>query len=196
MNSVGQTSRILFEPSTSKNSKNKKFAVKPVLNGRVIIDRPHEDSTFPEQVRIGISIRSGKKRRSTQDWVNLIQRKPLLTAFTRSFQIDQKYWFTKGISWIIPTPIFETTTITIELEPSALLSTGFIVEIHRRDSTIIHEVEPGSPLSSGATINFGVNWNLLTAAATASPTVRSRGWQRGPCDTYSSELFMLSEDSE
>lgn len=197
---LGQSSKIIY--TKHQDRPNLAQSKSPVLNGKLTVLKPAEGH-FAERVRIGVGLKTLAKPRSFEEWSNIINKKNPLSTATRNFQVDKDYWFSKGVNWVIPTPIFEKTKIHILLEPSALLSTGFLIEIFRRDSLIIHEVSPSPTLSAGATIELQVNWQLTTVGSTATPVVRparwirpSRNWSQSPNIPTSPPPSDASESTE
>lgn len=173
-----QSSRIVYLNEKPKKAREANRDNKAILNGLLLIKRSGKDSGFSERVRIGVSLRAISKPRPTKEWNQIVHHKSPISTQRRGFQIDDNYWFGKGITWVIPTPLFETTTIQINLDSSALLSTGFIIEIFRRDSTIVHEVKPSTAFTVGCSIKFKVNWNLSTNPVRAAPILTPAQWAR------------------
>lgn len=185
-----QNSRIVytrFSKDQSVQTSNEPYAVhsKSKLIGNLSIKRSGIDTGFAERVRIGASLRGNVKPKTIKEWERIVKNKSPTTTPNRNFQIDENFWFGKGISWVIPTPLFETTSIKLNLEASALLSTGFIIEIFRRDSTIVHEVKPTTVFTGGCIVKFDVNWNLSTNTANATPILKPRKWTQPPTQTGS-----------
>lgn len=141
------------------------------VKGHLIVRRANKHLFCSERVRVGISIRKLSAPKTTKQWENTLIRRTPLNTEKRPFRIEEKYWNTKGITWCIPTALFGTTEVEITLEPSALLATGFILEVFRRDSTIVHEVRPNQTITKGCNIKFNVDWNLSTEARSAKPVV-------------------------
>lgn len=173
-----QSSRIVYLSEKQTPVRENLTKSKEKINGFLIIKRSGTDSGFSERVRIGVGLRSITKPRPTVEWQQIVNKKAVITTPRRGFQIDQNYWFGKGITWVIPTHLFETTTIQINLDSSALLSTGFIIEIFRRDSTIVHEVKASTAFTVGCTIKFKVDWNLSTSPIGAAPVLKPSKWAR------------------
>lgn len=180
MNLVKNTnSRIVYtinpkeSPSTSQGTKSK-----PAVTGTLRINKTVNTS---ERVKIVVSLRKLSKVRPVKDWLHIINRRQPTTVARKDFAIDKNFWLSeKGINWVIPTPLFNETTITIQLDSSPLLQTGFILEIFRRDSTTVHEVPPCIDLTIGCTIDFKISWNLSTNAVGSTPTVIPSRWSISP----------------
>lgn len=165
------------QPSTS-NSCNRA----PTLAG-VLHVRKTPAASQSERVKIVVSLRTLSKERPLKDWSQIITKKQPTTVNRREFVIDKNCWINaKGVNWVIPTPIFGETSIQIELGSSALLATGFIIEVFRRDSIIVHEVPASENLSAGCSINFCVSWNLSANSKRATPTVTPLRWVSSPTD--------------
>lgn len=164
--------------SSSGSAQVSSFRENISVNGVLKLQRPYCQASFAERIRVGINIRANPKPRSIQDWNSIINRKSPLTGNSKSFQIDQSYWFGSGINFVIPTPVFDETLVKISLNPSALLSTGFTVEVFNRDSTIVHEVRPDAKYSAGAEISFRIKWNINSNTAAATPIIVASEWNR------------------
>lgn len=165
--------------SASHQNKNKNTPrERTVVNGTIKIQKPYQQNSFAERIRIGVNIRATSKPRPTREWLDVINRKTPLNVNKKQFQIDQEYWFTTGINWVIPTPVFDESVIKISLEPSALLTTGFTVEVFNRDSTIVHEVQPDAKFAAGAEIVFRNKWNVTSNTSLATPTITAANWDR------------------
>lgn len=144
MNIEHHRSRIVYQNSVSVQAPTSSRTPEPnpthseivnkniTLVGAIFIEKTR--GTNREKVDIVVSLRKHARPRPVQDWNRLINRKQPTTVSRREFVIDRDCWINhNGINWIIPTPLFGETTVKIRLAPSALLSTGFILEIFRRD---------------------------------------------------------------
>lgn len=148
----------------------------PTLSGILRIDKSPENN-FGEEVKVVISLRKLTKLTPLINWSQIIHKQQPTTVEKQEFTIDKSVWLGgKGINWVIPTHLFGDTSVQIELNCSALLSTGFVIEVYRRDSTIIHEVPPSATITVGCTINFNINWNLSTNPARSTPVVTPARW--------------------
>lgn len=192
-----QSSRIVYVNESQSISRGKPVskANKAKLNGVLLIKRSGHDTGFAERVRIGVSLRAISKPKPTVEWEQIVRNKSPTTSQRRNFQIDQNYWFGKGITWVIPTPLFETTTIQLNLGSSALLSTGFVIEIFRRDSTIVHEVKASTVFTVGCTVKFDVNWNLSTNTVKATPVLKPAQWPHSFSSPHGSQKSLASGSS-
>lgn len=170
--------KVVFVKTSSSNKVSKTLLQNPnTLNGALIIQRP-SDSTNENRERIRIVInlrglRTNYKLKTESDWEKILEEKNPLSTTTANFQLSEEQWFEDGITWVIPTHIFATTKFKIELEPSYLPTSGFIVEIYRRDAAYINEVQPTFKLRHGAIIDFSTSWHLHSNPSQATPTVRS-----------------------
>lgn len=146
------------------------------LSGELKIHKPFTNSKFKENIRICVSLRPTTNPLTLNEWIEILETKRLTTAKLTNFNVNESHWFNSGINWVIPTPVFETTNIEIKLNPSALLTSGFILEIWRRDSNIIKEFQPSATLAPGATINFKTNWRIASkdSIITSKPTTWTR----------------------
>lgn len=182
-----QSSRVIYVKNEKPQSPlPPSFSYKNTkLNGTLQIYRTLNDGNFAERVRIGVGLRSLTKPRSANQWKEIVERKSPITQNRKGFTIDEAYWFGRGINWVIPTPIFGQTKVIITLEPSPLLASGFIIEIFRRDSTIVHEVQASTTFSAGCTVKFKVDWNLATNPVGASPLLRPLKWPTHQASTAS-----------
>lgn len=176
---LNKSNKLVYVQSVSASASrpNKEQKERIVVNGSLKIQRPYCQS-FAERIRIGVNIRANSKPRPTCEWLDIIYRKTPLTVNKKQFQIDQNYWFSTGINWVIPTPVFDESVIKISLEPSALSTTGFIVEVLNRDSTIVHEVQPDVKFAAGAENVFRNKWNVTSNTSLATPTITAADWDR------------------
>lgn len=148
----------------------------PKLNGVLYVNTsPGNYKT--EIVNIVVSLRKLSKIKPIQDWSKVVQKKQPTTLESREFSVNKSVWLNgKGINWVIPTQLFGETNIQIDIDTSALLATGFIVEVFRRDCTLIHEVPANAKLTIGCTIEFNIAWNLSTNPIHSTPVVTPSRW--------------------
>lgn len=145
---------------------------KKILSGKICIEQKSIEGH--EAVKIAVAISRRERIRNLSDWLEII-RKPTSPAKSGGFAIDKEDWFRSGLLWTISTPIFETTKIKIQIDPSELLQSGFRVEIFSRDAVIIREVQPSDDLSTGATITFAINWTVNSNSTDATPEIQPLG---------------------
>lgn len=206
MNKIeGQTSRVIYTinrrpiprpctPGTSdQHYPTETTLVQPSLSGTIYINESPNSS--PERVKVVISLRKLTKTRPVKEWTQINQRRQPTTVNQRGFTVDRTYRLnSKGINWVVPTPLFGETSIKISLEASALLSTGFILEVFRR---IKHEVQPSADLTIGCNINFKISWNLSTNPVGATPTINQARWaiRASRSESHRSIASLASGDS-
>ena len=81
------------------------------LCGELRIQKPYITSKFRENIRICASLRPLTNPLSLNEWQEILETKRLTNAKLNNFDINENRWFKEGINWVIPTPVFETTTI-------------------------------------------------------------------------------------
>lgn len=157
-----------------------------------IVTTAFEKTTYAERVRIGLNIKAKTDPKTKSEWEQIVNRKePIPVGRTRQFRIDETFWFTAGSTWIIPTKLFGPSTITVNLQPSALLAGGFTVEVHLRYTTIVKEFEPNPQLSSGGELKIEIQWALYPATQEATPQLKVADWRpkNSPPPSPSSSSF-------
>jgi len=170
------TNRIVrFVDNRPNKNKQKTRIFRPIpnVNGTINIktnDSILNNAAFKERIRIGLCIKSNTTGKTIDDWQNLLKRKEAISTTQKPFQIGQTFWFSTGASWVIPTQLFGTTTIEIQLNPSALLPSGFVVEIYLRSTAIVKEVQPHPALAAGGKLSFIVKWTPFGDLTKATPT--------------------------
>lgn len=165
--------KIVYNVKSAHKDRNP--SIGPMLYGHLSITKTTKSNHFDEKVRIGVSIKSLSKPNTTLQWIRHLERTPIFDEI-RHFQVSKNYWFREGLRWIIPTLLFDTTTIKVCLSPSALLTTGFLLEIFLRDSTLVHEIKPDAAYGAGATIIIKINWNL--SSGTTQPIIQPAEWKK------------------
>ena len=80
------------------------------------IQKPYITSKFRENIRICASLRPLTNPLSLNEWQEILETKRLTNAKLNNFDINENRWFKEGINWVIPTPVFETTTIQLKLQ--------------------------------------------------------------------------------
>lgn len=172
--------KLVFVKTSNISTKSKtNLSTKGVVNGELFVHRPNnfEVENFQERVRIIIGIRgfrTNNKFRGEKDWQQILDRQNPLSTNTNCFQISEENWFADGITWVVPTNIFSTTTFRIDLRESFLLTSGFIIEVYQRDTAFVNDVEPSFNLRSGAVINFKTSWHLHSNPVQTSSSVRPK----------------------
>lgn len=186
------TRSVSPQQATSKCNQSKQN-----ISGVLYVKKTPEKSS--EEVKIVVSLRRLDKIKPTCSWKNLLQRKQPTTVEEREFSVNKQVWLSgDGINWVIPTHLFGETNIQIDLNSSALLTTGFIIEVYRRDCVIVQEEQPNARLGAGCTINFNITWNLSTNPVRATPFVTPSIWPPAQSETErdSVNLSQLSVNSD
>lgn len=166
--------KLVFVKTSNLSKKTKaNQSNKGVVNGELFVQQPHnfQIENFSERVRIVIAIKgfgSNNDLKSERDWHKILERQNPLSINSSRFQISEDNWFTNGITWVVPTSIFSTTSFRINLEESHLLTSGFIIEIYQRDAAFVKEVQPSFNLRDGVIINFVTSWHLHSNPIQAS----------------------------
>lgn len=173
---------LLYSSTPKQKEKIPENPIKPLvtLNGTLFIKKTCPKTAFGENIRIGVSIRAPGPPRSNDEWTRAINQINVIKDAKRGFQQTQKTWFENGTTWIIATPVFGTTSFKIIIEPSALLTTGLVVETYLRKVTAVHNVQPQTEYGAGVEINFKVNWEIgpdhLNEPSSWPPTVKASSW--------------------
>lgn len=149
------------------------FEIPPKITGVLAVDGVGIHSA--ERIKIGINISAGSENRTNEDWEDLIQRFEITQRET-PFRLSKNCWFGLGKTWVIPTAANEPTKIRIKLNQSALLSTGFSLQIHFRTYTNVYQFAPRENLSAGCTLEFEVHWQLIPRPDNAKPRLTSENW--------------------
>lgn len=165
--------------SESSFSENK---TRPYIHGTLLVAKPKRTGNFLEQIRIAIAISKKRQSLAHEEWTAIIgEREPSLGQKTL-FKVSENSWKTTGILWVVPTEIFVTTPIEIQLAPSPLLQLGFSIHIFVRNNIFIQTFE-GEKLSNGGYINFDINWLVINKGDSplepaVNPKLSLRNWKR------------------
>lgn len=128
---------------------------------------------FDTDENINIVLVVCKRKRATTEWSKILNSKLPQAREKTTFVITKEDWFSEGLIYVIPTPIFETTPIKLIFERNPILELGFKVEIFARDTVITREVAPSSNLSTGVTVSFAINWTIASNTTLATPVVET-----------------------
>lgn len=150
--------------------------MKPSVSGKLKVKK--DKNRFSEQARIGICIKSTKSLRTEKEWNQLLQKFAPEISDERQFFVPQSKWFKNGQTWFISTNLFSETEIEIDIEPSALLSTGIQVEIFLRYTIVTKYIKPSATLSAGGKLTLKINWKTVPALPESLPTFETRRFER------------------
>lgn len=162
---------------TKNSNQPKAVPLLTTLNGTLFIVKEQVKNPYGENIRIGLGIKASTTPRKPEVWRKILNKSSFIKDNKKCFQQTEKSWFERGAVFVIPTPVFGQTRFKLVLEPSALLATGFIIEIYLRKFTVVHPVEPQATLAAGATIEFKIIWDAEPNALSATPTVKASTWK-------------------
>lgn len=148
-------------PATLSTGRSNEF-----LNGELIIPRCNESE------KINVAVIIGRKPSNFAQWPQILATQTPQTK-TKSFVITKEDWISTGLIWVIPTSIYETNPIKIQIGGNSLLDSGFTIQIHSRDTIITREVAASTELAKGATISFTIDWTISANATLATPVVET-----------------------
>lgn len=154
----------------SRNAKEKGEATTSKLHlyvsGLIKIKRVEQPKEF---IRIGLCLKAKNIPKCINTWDNLLQAKTATERTEIPFQIPQSHWFSNGYTWFVATATTGQTKFELELNPSALLPSGFTVEIFLRSTSILREIRAGPELAAGGRITFCIEWTPVPSLREATP---------------------------
>lgn len=172
---------VYFEKENSETSSSSENQLEnsPKITG-VVEANPIGKST--EFIKIGVCLRATYAPKTNNKWSELIEKiQPIDTNRESTFKLTKNCWFGNGKTLVIKTAIHTPTRVKIKLDASALLSTGFTLEVYLRYINNIKQFKPNENLSAGCELNFTINWLLIANPQEAVPTLRVEHW--GPFST-------------
>lgn len=141
-----------------------------VLTGNLSIENKNCEKSG-ESIKVAFSVNKRENKRELKDWLNIINKRQILSKQNSTFVLKKEDWLRNGGTWVIATPVFEKTSVKLTLDASELLEPGFMVQIFTRDALIIREVPADRNLATGVTINFEIGWTAVSNIAAAEPAI-------------------------
>lgn len=161
------------EDQTTSLASELSVEVPPKVTGTLLVDGGALRTV--ERIKIGICISAIDANRTNADWEDLIERFEL-THKENHFRLTKNCWFGLGKTWIISTSVNEPTKIKIKLNQSALLSTGFTLELYLRSTINVHRYTPRENLSAGCFLEFTIRWQLIPRPEEVRPKLSTENW--------------------
>lgn len=151
-------------------SKEKEDATTSKLNlsvsGLIKIKQVEQPKEF---IRIGLCLKAKNIPKCINTWDNLLQTKTSTERQEIPFEIPQSTWFGNGYTWFVATAKTGQTKFELDLNPSALLPSGFTVKIFLRSTSILREIQAGPELAAGGRITFCIEWTPVPSLREATP---------------------------
>lgn len=147
--------------------------IQPKITGILSVNRPTHST---ESVRIVVRIGKKQSKLSNHGWNDIVENRYAFTETSGYFDITQSCWFGKGFTVVIPTQLFGTTTIKLNLDPSALLTTGFFIEVFKRNAVGLHKVDSSVRYAAGLEVFLQIKWILSTDIDLITPVIRPYPW--------------------
>lgn len=149
---------------------------RPIVNGRIKIIPNQNGENNKEQVRIGVNLKASKTLRSSEEWNELLAKSVVNNQEEFPFFINKNKWFTVGHTWFLPTQLFGETKIEIDIQQSALLSTGIQLEVFLRYTTVTKYFPATEVSTAGGKLTIRIRWKAVPDIHQATPALERKNF--------------------